>query len=298
MTLSKVLEGVIAEQILYLVENHGLLPNNHFGARKGRSTTHALTILQEKIYCAWKERKVLSLINFDIKGAFNGVSHSRLVERLRHRGISEMLVKWVASFCADRSAAILVNGTLSTTRTLPPAGTPQGSPLSPILFFFFNAYLVQTKIDANGGAIAFADDYSAWVTGSSLEQNTENLQDNVVCKALRWAGASGVTFDHTKTFLVHFTRQAKFKRKVTSVTVSNATSQSKNVFKVLGVHMDRKLRCKDHAREMATKGVRAALALKRLRGLQTRTARQLYQATIAPIIDYASPIPLFAESHF
>jgi hypothetical protein len=40
-----------------------------------------------------------------------------------------------------------------------------------VLFLFFNADLVQRKIDAKGGSIAFIDDYSAWVTGPTAEAN-------------------------------------------------------------------------------------------------------------------------------
>lgn len=32
------------------------------------------------------------------------------------------------------------------------------------------------------------------------------------------------------------------------------------------------------------------MALRRLKGLQTHTARQLYEAIVAPILDFASPI--------
>jgi hypothetical protein len=39
--------------------------------------------------------------------------------------------------------------------------TTQGSPLSPILFLFFNSDLVQCTINRNGGSIAFVDDYTA-----------------------------------------------------------------------------------------------------------------------------------------
>jgi len=45
------------------------------------------------------------------------------------------------------------------------AGLPQGSPLSPILFLFFNFNLVQTKTNKNQGAIAFVD-------GSTTENTT------------------------------------------------------------------------------------------------------------------------------
>ena len=44
-TLGKILESVIAERISYAVETHGLLPTNHFGARKQRSAEQALLLL-------------------------------------------------------------------------------------------------------------------------------------------------------------------------------------------------------------------------------------------------------------
>jgi hypothetical protein len=55
-TLGKKLEAVIAERMSYVVEKHGLLPTNHFGGRKQRSTEQALLLLQERIYNAWRER--------------------------------------------------------------------------------------------------------------------------------------------------------------------------------------------------------------------------------------------------
>jgi Reverse transcriptase (RNA-dependent DNA polymerase) len=90
-TLGKVLESVIAERISYAVETHGLLPDNHFGARKMRSTEQALLVLQEQIYKAWRSRKVLSLISFDVKGAYNVVYKERLIQRLQARGVPQIL---------------------------------------------------------------------------------------------------------------------------------------------------------------------------------------------------------------
>ena len=92
-TLGKILEAVIAERLSYAVETFGLLPGNHFGARKRRSTEQALLLLQEQIYKAWRARKVLSLISFDVKGAYNGVFKDRLLQRLRARGIPDAVVR-------------------------------------------------------------------------------------------------------------------------------------------------------------------------------------------------------------
>ena len=66
-TLSKAIEAVVAERISYLVERHSLLPLNYYGALKRKSTTDALLTVQEKIYQAWRDKKVLSLVTFDLK---------------------------------------------------------------------------------------------------------------------------------------------------------------------------------------------------------------------------------------
>lgn len=154
---------------------------------------------------AWRSKKVLSLVGFDVKGAYNRVCKERLLERLPARGIPASLVRWIEAFCSNRSATVLVNGHLSPRTTLEQAGLPQGSLLSPILFHFFNADLVQRRIDRNGGAIAFVDDYTAWVTGASASANRESIHE-IVDEATKWERRSGATFEHDKTAFIHFTR--------------------------------------------------------------------------------------------
>src|SRR5438045_8824815 len=90
-TLGKVLESVVAERISHAVEMYGLLPTNHFGARKQRSAEQALLLLQEEIYAAWRGRKAVSLVSLDVKEAYNGVCKDRLLQRMKARGIPEQL---------------------------------------------------------------------------------------------------------------------------------------------------------------------------------------------------------------
>jgi hypothetical protein len=68
-TLGKLLGAVVAERISFVVETYGLLPANHFGAKKQRSARQAFLLLQERIYTAWKSKKAVSLVNFDVKRA-------------------------------------------------------------------------------------------------------------------------------------------------------------------------------------------------------------------------------------
>jgi ribonuclease HI len=287
-TLGKALESVVAERISHAVETFGLLPTNHFGARKKRSTEQALVLLQEHIYNAWRSRKVLSLISFDVKGAYNGVYKERLLQRLSARGIPLALVRWIDAFCSERTATILVNGHTSGQRPLPQAGLPQGSPLSPILFLFFNADLVQHGLNTNGGSMAFVDDYSAWVTGPSADANREGVQ-TIINRAMDWEKRSGATFEGEKTILIHFTRRTD-RTSTTPVTIKGETVTPSNTAKILGVIMDAELRYTQHIANAATKGLRAAMALRRLRMVSPSTARQLFGATVAPVIDYASNV--------
>ncbi|KJK84787.1 hypothetical protein H633G_11433 [Metarhizium anisopliae BRIP 53284] len=83
----------------------------------------------------------------------HGVCKGRLLERMKARGIPDKLVRCVGTFCPDGTPSVVVNGRTSKRRVLAQAGLPQGSSLSPVSFLFFNADLVQRKINANGGSI-------------------------------------------------------------------------------------------------------------------------------------------------
>ena len=100
-TLGKVLESVVAERISHAVETYELLLTNHMRARKKRSAEQALILLQEHIYKAWRSRKVLSLVSFDVKGAYNGVHKDRLLQRLQAREIPQLYVNWIDAFCSN-----------------------------------------------------------------------------------------------------------------------------------------------------------------------------------------------------
>lgn len=52
-----------------------------------------------------------------------------------------------------------------------------------MLFLFFNADLMQSKIDSKGGSIAFINNYSTWVTGTTAEANRDGIQ-TIIDRAL------------------------------------------------------------------------------------------------------------------
>ncbi|KAF3352217.1 6-phosphogluconate dehydrogenase, decarboxylating 2 [Verticillium dahliae VDG1] len=148
--------------------------------------------------------------------------------------------------------------------------------------------LVQRKINCYGGAVAFVDDFTAWVAGPSTKHNRERIK-TVIEEALEWERRSGATFEADKTAIIHFTRWAK-KGDPEPFTIKGQTVELKQHVKILGMIMDIGLRYKEHLASAATKGLEAAMELKRLRGLTPATARRLFVSTVAPAVDYASSV--------
>lgn len=88
------------------MEKHDLLPDTQLGERPRRTTEQALLVLSNAINRAWYRHKVVTLISFNLKGAFNRVHKVSLDACLRARRIPTVARKWIASFMSDRHASI------------------------------------------------------------------------------------------------------------------------------------------------------------------------------------------------
>lgn len=64
----------------------------------------------------------------------------------------------------------------------------------------------------------------------------------------------------------------------------------KHEVKVLGVILDQQPRFKERLVRAGKRGLKAAFALKRIKGLDSRTARTLFTSKVTPVIHYVSPI--------
>jgi hypothetical protein len=147
---------------------------------------------------------------------------------------------------------------------------------------------VQQRIDAHRGAIAFVDDFTAWVTGPTAQSNREGIEA-IIDDALKWERRSGATFEADKTAIIHFTRK-QYKTDLEPFVIKGQAVQPKEHVKILGVIMDAKLKYREHMARAASRGFEAVIELRRLKGLSPATARQLFTATVTPVVDYASNV--------
>lgn len=111
--------------ILEAIHEEDFLPCSH-GFRPGRSCHHALKSLNDLI----NGKPVHHVVEADIKGFFDNVSHELLMEFLKRRIADSSLLFLIGRFL---KAGYVDDGLLAKTDR----GTPQGSILSPILANIF-----------------------------------------------------------------------------------------------------------------------------------------------------------------
>ncbi|GMG17201.1 unnamed protein product [Aspergillus oryzae] len=206
-TLGKVLESVIATRISWALEEYQILPKTHLGGRKGISTDHAIQLILDRVLSAWGHGLKVSMLLLDVSGAFDNVSHARLINNIYISKLGRF-EPWIQSFLTGRSTRLSFTGYVSNiidTAT----GIPQGSPLSPILYLLYNTPLIQALAvhrPEGGQAEAFGwiDDACVIAVSQSYADNVATLQ-KALTKADHWAATHASRFAPDKFELIHFT---------------------------------------------------------------------------------------------
>ncbi|GFF96865.1 pol-like protein [Aspergillus lentulus] len=252
-TLGKVMESILARRLSYVVEKHNLLPPQHMGGRRGVSTEQAIHILLERIHTTWKlmPSHVASVLFLDVSGAFDHVSHTRLLHNLRKRKIDRDIVGWIASFLGNRTTTIRMGGIESEPYTVA-VGIPQGSPLSPILYLFYNADLLEAAADSDIQTSGWIDDVYFFTSSTSTEQNCRNLE-RAHRRAEAWARTHGSKFSPTKYQLMHFTRSRTKVDVAQTMRVADAEIKPAKTATYLGITLDPALRWEDQVKQVERK---------------------------------------------
>ena len=123
-----------------------------------RSSLDLVAALVSDIEKALQQKQSAALLLLDVKGAFDAVSHSALLNRLRLQGWPPQIRNWIESFLADRSIT-LHYGAEKTSPATPHGGLPQGSPIWPIPFLLY----VEKVVRAPGAThrYDYADDIAS-----------------------------------------------------------------------------------------------------------------------------------------
>ena len=290
-TIGKVIEAIIGRRIASAAEAHKLLPTLQMGNRPKRSTELAIKMVVDAAHTAWKRGAVSSLLQLDIKGAFDSVDYIRLLDTLRGMGFPMWVIRWVRSFVTDRQATLRFDGTTAAPIQIT-AGVPQGSPLSPILFLLYIASLY-SRLGEQAGllVVGFADDTNLMTFGKTTESTCQQLETAWrICQ--EWAKTRGMQFAPEKSELMHLTRAHV--APAMSLRLDDALIRPVTEARFLGVWLDRKLRWKAHLKAIRRKFSTQKYALTKLTasawGCSLRRAREIYTSVIHSALAYRAGV--------
>ncbi len=201
----------------------------------------------------------------DVFAAYPNTSHQRILHNLRKRKIDIKVVDWVVSFLTDRHTIVKTNKH-TTAKLFINLGLLQKSPLSSILYLFYNMDLpddcARKRVDAQG----YIDDITLIAMGKSVKSYSQKLAKvhNQVCE--KWRVKHGSEFGLAKYQLIHITR----KRNVnyTAGIKLRGGHLVKGAITVvnLGITLQSKLSWKDHISKIKEKAIKSIGALSRIIG--------------------------------
>ena len=199
-TISKILERIVASRLSAIARYVGLLHRNQCGSLPSLCSFDACTALTDTVRTLQPPALKVSSLFLDINGAFDNVDADLPCSSLRSKGVNHSLISWVRSFLTGKSCRLLFQG---SPRIFSPVsvGTPQGSPVSPLLFVIYIAPL-HILLD-RGLVLSYVDDFSLTVSSLSYRTNRRSLQA-AFGRIRAIAHSRKMDFSVPKTELIHW----------------------------------------------------------------------------------------------
>ncbi|CAL4072958.1 unnamed protein product [Meganyctiphanes norvegica] len=236
--ISKAAEKMVNNRLVWQLETTNKFSPTQSGFRKGRSAEDLIINLEHQIRSCLVNRRVNVTVFFDLKQAFDTVSHNHLLLKLAESGIKGRLLRWIQQFLKNRTYEVLVDDQKSC-RKESKRGVPQGSILSPSTFALLMAEIPHL---ARVCTMEYADDVAISITADTLEEACE-IAVNAISSLEEWAQKWQLTFNPSKTCAMVFTKKKIPKDADDNPILPTLTLNEENInwvqtFKYLGMKLD------------------------------------------------------------
>lgn len=271
--VSKIFERALKLQIASYLDNNDILTDCQYGFRRGRCTTDAILNFVSVTLGSFEKGLYSGAVFCDLSKAFDCVSHSLLIKKLKFYGFSDSSSNLLQSYLTNRRQQVrLKNNRSSFLKTS--AGVPQGSILGPVLFLIFINDLPNALQGIH--TVLFADDTTLLVSGESIN-TVLNACEGAQSRARKWFAANKLCLNESKTVVM-----------LSSTRDLSPCEDNVNGNKFLGVTLDPGQRWDLHGDMLAGRLASCAYALRRLsRSVSEHVLRVAYFGLFHSRLSYA-----------
>ena len=286
--ISKIGKGY--EKILLMeLQKHITLPTWQFCQKKS-SAQLAVTELHHKLVTDWWRKRKNVLIFFDIKKAFDSVSHPALLKHLIDQGVPDSLVFIIDDWLTHRTVQTSFNNCLSKKRTKN-LGIPQGSPIS---LFLFNSFINDIPVPEHSEIFVYADDIALKVDCTNAEDYQKRIEQ-AVDTIIRWSEKKLLHMNMSKLEILSINPMPDISIEIEHQGKQYEITSSKTV-KYLGMTMQPSLLFDEHIKKIIPDLNRRTSILRSICwNSPPRLYKQAYLACIRPKAMYCGNLVSYSK---
>jgi ribonuclease HI len=290
--ISKGLERIISRRIAWTSLIQGVLSPQHCGALPKRSAMDLVACFTHDVEEALARGEQVTMVTMDVQGAFDALLPRRLLQRMSEQGWPLPLLRLINSFLSDRKVRVRLEDTTTDFHSVG-CGTPQGSPLSPVLYML---YLAELLLQDPALRFGYADDICLYRATRSLDSNVQLLATDIR-EIIAWGNANKVYFAPEKLEMIHLTKARHdeappcvVNEEIIIMPIHAPAAGTQPALRWLGVWFDRKLTFRRHICERATKARSVAQHIRSLgktvHGPPASSLRKAVITCVGPSITY------------
>ncbi|XP_072556731.1 uncharacterized protein [Paramormyrops kingsleyae] len=290
--LSKILERVVAAQLQTHLTFNSLYEPFQSGFRPKHSTETALLKITNDLLLSSDSGHLSILILLDLTAAFDTISHSILLSRLKNLlNITGSALFWLQSYLTNRQQFIHINHCSSTIAPVQ-QGVPQGSVLGPLLFILYILPLGNIIRRHGLRFHCYADDIQLYISTTSINPSIHSTLSHCLTDIKNWMNHNFLKLNSDKTdFIIIGPHNITKSSLHSTVHFDNTILSPSPLIRNLGVLLDPTLSFEPHVKHITRTTFFHLKNIARLRpSLTFSAAETLIHAFITSRIDYCNSI--------
>lgn len=288
--LSKVAERIAHTQLSDYLDSNGKFSIHQSGNRKLYSTETLGLLVTDYIYKAIDEKKVTAMVLIDLSKAFDSISHTILLKKLKSLGVSNPAISWFMSYLTDRQQCTRIG--ISTSDPLPVNyGVPQGSILGPLLFTIYMSDL--PHVSNHCELESFVDDTKLFLAFSTMDADDALSQISLdLNRTAAWCCRNQLLINPDKTkFILFGVPQLTSLVKHTSINFLGNTIPQSFWCRDLGTILDSHLTFNNHINTLYSSLLSTLCQINRVKHLfDTKTLQIILNSLVFSKLYYCSTI--------